>query len=119
MTVTKQQILTGAANYVRAEMVPHIPDKGFRVVLEALASMVELSPQAVDKYISHPMVSALLQEKDGVYDLDLVESALTRAMESQGGLLVTIPAIPLVSPHEKTMNFTANDIRTMKRYITG
>ena len=54
-----------------------------------------------------------------MYDLDLVESALTRAMEAQGGLLVTIPAIPLISPHEKTMNFTANDIRTLKRYITG
>ena len=81
--------------------------------------MVELAPQAVDKYLSNPLVSAIMQEKDGMYDLDLVESALTRAMESQGGLQITIPAIPLISPNEKTMSFTANDIRTLKRYITG
>lgn len=119
MQVTKQQLLTGTANYVRAEMVPHVPDKGFRVVLEALAAMVELNPAALDKYLTGTVLAMVLQEKDGMYDLDLVESALTRAMEAQGGLLVTIPAIPLISPHEKTMNFTANDIRTLKRYITG
>ena len=58
MQVTRQQILNGAANYVRTEMIPHVPDKGFRVILEALAAMVQMSPKAVDSFFENPMLSA-------------------------------------------------------------
>lgn len=119
MQITKQQMLSGAARYVRGEVIPHVPDKGVRVMLEAMASLVEMSPQAVSKYLDAPLISALLQEKDGFYDLDVVEAALTKAMDTHGGLELTVPAIPLISPQLKAMTFTANDIRAMKRYMEG
>ena len=57
--------------------------------------------------------------KDGFYDLDMIEAALTKAMDSYGGLELTVPAIPLISPQPKSMTFTSNDIRAMKRYMEG
>ena len=119
MQITRQQMLTGASRYIRGEVIPHIPDKGVKVMLEAMAAMVEMSPQAVSKYLDMPLVAAILQEKDGFYDLDMVESALVKAMEAHGGLELTVPAIPLISPQAKSMTFTANDIRSMKRYMEG
>lgn len=117
MQITRQQMLNGAARYIRGEVIPHIPDKGVRVALEALAGMVELAPQAVSKYLDTPFATAILQEQDGFYDLDVAEAVLTKAMETHGGLELTVPAIPLVSPQPKSMTFTANDIRAMKRYM--
>jgi hypothetical protein len=81
--------------------------------------MVEMSPQAVSKYLDMPVVAAVLQERDGFYDLDMVEAALTKAMEAHGGLELTVPAIPLISPQPKSITFTANDVRSMKRYMEG
>ena len=119
MQITRQQMLNGAARYIRGEVIPHIPDKGVKVVMDVLAGMVELSPQVVNKYLDMPLVAAVLQEQEGFYDLDMVEAALTKAMEAHGGLELTVPAIPLISPQPKTMTFTANDIRALKRYMEG
>lgn len=119
MQITRQQMLNGAARYIRGEVIPHIPDKSIKVALDVLAGMVEMSPQAVSKYLDMPLVAAVLQEQDGFYDLDMIEAALTKAMESYGGLELTVPAIPLISPQPKSMTFTANDIRAMKRYMEG
>jgi hypothetical protein len=119
MQITRQQMLNGAARYIRGEVIPHIPDKGVKVMLEAMAGMVELQPQVVSKYLDMPLVAGILQERDGMYDLDMAEAALTKAMEAHGGLELTVPAIPLISPQAKTMTFTANDIRAMKRYMEG
>lgn len=119
MQVTQAQITTGTANFLRSEIIPKIPDKGFKVVLETAAAMVEMSPKIVDRVFQSPMVALLIQGNDGLYDLEYLEAALTKAMEAHGGLTVTVPAIPLVSPTEKTMTFTAADIRTLMRYIQG
>jgi hypothetical protein len=119
MQITKQQMLNGAARYIRNEVVPHIPDKGVRVVLEMLAATGEMQPAVFGKYLDSPLVAAILQEKDGFYDLDVAEATLVKAMESTGGLELTIPPIPLISPKEKTMTFTANDIKSLKRYMEG
>lgn len=119
MKITKQQMLNGAARYIRGEVIPHIPDKGVKVVLETLAAMVEMNPQMINKYLDTPLLAAFLQEEDGFFDLDVAEATLTKAMEAHGGLELTVPAIPLISPHEKSMTFTANDIRALKRYMEG
>ena len=119
MQITRQQMMSGAARYIRGEVIPHIPDKSIKVALDVLAGMVEMSPQAISKYLDMPIVATVLQEQDGFYDLDMIEAALTKAMESYGGLELTVPAIPLISPQPKSMTFTANDIRAMKRYMEG
>jgi hypothetical protein len=119
MQITRQQMMSGAARYIRGEVIPHIPDKSIKVALDVLAGMVEMSTQAISKYLDMPIVAAVLQEQDGFYDLDMIEAALTKAMDSYGGLELTVPAIPLISPQPKSMTFTANDIRAMKRYMEG
>lgn len=119
MQISRQQMLNGAAKYIRGEVLPHIPDKGVKVVMETLAAMVEMSPKIINKYLDMPVVAAILQEQDGFFDLDMVEAALVKAIEKHGGLEITVPAIPLISPVPKSMTFSANDVRAMKRYMEG
>lgn len=119
MQATKAQVVSGTANFLRSEVIPHVPDVTFRGILEAGATFVEMSPQMADKYFSIPLVAMALQEKDGAYDLDFAETAICKAMEKHGNWTITIPGIKLISPQEKTLTFTPNDVKTLKRYIAG
>ena len=120
MSVTQDKIATGVARYIRNEMMPKIPDKGFRVVLDAAAAMMEINPRIVESMLANPLTAAVLRRtEDGLYDMETVGEALAQAAESQGGLPVTIPAIPFISPTEKSLNFSANDIRALTRCIVG
>ena len=89
MQITKQQMINGAAKYIRSEIIPHIPDRGVRVALETVSTMAEINPQIAMKYFDSPIVSVALNEKDGFYDLDVLEAALTKAVEIHGGLELT------------------------------
>ena len=119
MQVTQAQIASGAARFIRNDVIPKIPDRGFRVVLDAAAAMAELSPQILDGLFKHPMAAVLLHPGENGYDLDYLETALTSAVETHGGLPVVIPAIPLISREEKTLTFGAEDIRQLMRQIRG
>lgn len=119
MQATRAQIISGAANFLRGEVIPHIPDVTFRGMLEAGAAMVEMAPQMADKLFNNPMFAAMLQEKDGAYDLDFAESAICKAMEKHGNWSITIPGMKWISPQEKTLTFTPNDVKALKRYIAG
>ena len=120
MSVTQDKIATGMARYIRSEMMPKIPDRGFRVVLDAAAAMMEINPRIVESMLSSSLTAAVLRRtEDGLYDVETVSEALAQAAESQGGLPVVIPAIPLISPTEKSLNFSANDIRAIARSIAG
>ena len=119
MQVTKQQILNGTANYIREEMISRIPDKGFRVILEALAAIVQMAPQSIESFFENPMLATVMQEKEGLYDLSILESALTKATEAHGGLTISVPKIPLLTKDEKELTFSANDIKSIIRHIEG
>ena len=119
MQVTRNQIIAGAANFIRSEVIPHVPDKSFRAILEAGSAMVEMAPQMADRYFNHPVIAAMLREQDGNYDLDFAEAAVVKAMEAHGNLTLTVPGIKWISPETKTLTFSPNDVRTLKRYITG
>lgn len=119
MQATKAQVITGTANFLRAEVIPHIPDVTFRGILEVGATMVEMSPQIADRYFAMPIIAMALQEKDGVYDLDFAETAICKAMEKHGNWTITIPGVKWISPQEKSLTFTPNDVKALKRYIAG
>ena len=119
MQVTRNQIIAGAANFIRSEVIPHVPDKSFRAILEAGAAMVEMAPQMADRDFNHPVIAAMLREQDANYDLDFAEAAVVKAMEAHGNLTLTVPGIKWISPETKTLTFSPNDVRTLKRYITG
>ena len=81
--------------------------------------MAQKNHKVADIFFEKPMFAAVLQEKGGFYDLDMVESALVEATETCGGLELNIPKIPLLTKDEKTFTFSPNDIRALKRSIEG
>lgn len=115
MEVSKAQIINGVVNYMKAEVISKIPDKGFRMTLSAMVNLAEARPEVCDVIFNHP----LLHSESGVYDIDLLDQVLIKTIEEYGDFPITIPAIKFISPTEKEMRFTADDVRKLKNYIVG
>ena len=120
MNVTKNQIIQGVVKYAKGEIIPKVAgDKPFQMTISTLVALLEMNPAIADSLLANPMVKAIMNENDGYFNLDMLEKALKQTMDQYGELQVTIPGIPFVSPKEKVMTFTQNDITRLKDYIGG
>lgn len=118
MEVTKEHIAKGVSKFIQNDMIPHITDSGMQLVLGITAGSIETKPQILDKILDNEMLAAVAKSGDG-YDLGALKNAATSAIDKYGKLTVTIPGIPLISPHEKQIQFSSDDIRRLVDRIEG
>lgn len=120
MNVTKNQIIQGVVKYAKGEIIPKVAgDKPFQMTISTLVAMLEMNPAIADSLLTNPMLAAIMNEKDGYYNLDMLEKALKQSMDQYGELQITVPGIPFLSPKEKVMTFTQNDVTRLRDYIGG
>ena len=113
MTVSKGQLISGATRFAKNEIINKITDKNFKMVMSMLINLLDIKPELADEFLE-PMA-----DKDGMYDMDLLESVLVRTMDEYGDFPVVIPAIKFISPTEKELRFNSDDVRRLRNYIMG
>lgn len=113
MNVSKNQLVNGATKFAKNEIINKIPDKNFKMVMSMLVNLMEVKPDIVEEFLD-PMA-----DKDGMFDMDLLENVLVRTMDEYGDFPVVIPAIKFISPTEKELRFNSDDVRKLKNYIMG
>ena len=118
MEVTKEQIAKGVSKFIQEDMIPHITDNGMQLLLGIVAGAVETKPAVLDKLLENEMVS-LFAKIGNNYDLDVIKKVAVSAMNKYGKLEITIPGIKFISPNEKVLNFSADDIRRLAERIEG
>lgn len=119
MNVTKQQIVNGLVRYAKNEIIEKISDKPLKIIIATAVSMAEAKPEIVNSIFENPIISSILDEKDGMYNLDTIGSALENAMREYGDFPINIPAIKFISPAEKQLTFNIEDINKLKQYVSG
>lgn len=112
MKVNRNAIVNGLDKFVRADVMSKIPDRSLLIVMEMALTWLKRHPEAIDPYIK-------FCEKNGEYELDEIAEITQKALKTHGAFPITIPAIPFVSPAEKVLSFSADDIATLKQYIEG
>lgn len=120
MNATKQQIINGVVKYTKDEIIAKIPDRPLKMAIAFGVSMFEMNPNIANKFFENSIVSQILcKNDDGTYDIEKITDALEKTLGEYGDFPVTIPAIKFISPTEKTLNFSRQDIKTLKDYIVG
>ena len=119
MKVSKEHIINGILSYVENEVIPMMKDdKPMQIILTIGAKSIKANQRLWDTIFAHPIVSALLyREEDGSYEIGPIFEAVEESVRQYGEMPVVIPAIPLVSPSEKTLTFKEEDIREIKNRI--
>ena len=81
--------------------------------------MLEVNSSIADSIFDNDFISKILSENGGMCDIDSAIDVIEKTMNEYGDFPVTIPAIKFISPVEKQLTFTVNDIRKLKEYIVG
>lgn len=115
--VTKKELLTGVVKFVKNEVVPHISDRGLKMVMSAALYAVDAKPDIADAFFTNPLVATILQADDGKYDVELVFKVLDNLVGEYGGIPVTIPPIKFITATEHTLTFHGGDVSKLKEYV--
>ena len=85
--------------------------------------MLKANKSIADKVIKNDFVRAIASyENNGgveTYELDGLFSAVEESVKKHTYFPVMIPAIPFISPTQKELKFSAEDIEMLKTYIEG
>lgn len=119
MRVTKNQIVHGAADYLREEVLPKMADnRAMQIILTIGANAAFANSRTVDAVFDNNIVRALLEDDGtGTYEVGAIADAMRAAVEQYGSFPVQIPAIPFLSPNVITLNLGAGDVDAIRRKI--
>ena len=119
MRVSRTQIVKGISDYIQSDIMPKMAeDRAVQIILSIAVNAVAANNKLVDSVFANDIVRTMLDDDGGgTYDISGVADAMQTAIDQYGNFLVTIPAIPLVSPHEITLRLNADDVEAMKRRI--
>ena len=119
MRIDKNTIINGLTRYVETQVIPAVPDKGFQIMIAIGVNAVRSNKQILNRFLDNDMFRTIADydEKDQTYDIDKICNVLKESISSVGYFPVKIPAVSFVSPVEKELKFSAEDIDVMKEYM--
>jgi hypothetical protein len=117
MMITKDQLVNGVAKFIATELIPQVGDRNTKFVLAMAKDSLKENGDLAEDFLHSPMVSSLIKEEDGEYDVSHLFSILKSVLTEYNSFPVTIPKIPLFSPTEKVLKITAEDVDKLMKYI--
>ena len=116
--VTKKELLTGVIRYVKNEVIPHVSDRGLKMVLSAVLYAVDAKPDILDPFLNNTIVSAILQSENGLmYDTTVIFYVLGNLAKEYGGIPIVIPPVKFITATETMLTFKEGDIEELKKYV--
>ena len=119
MRVTRDQIVNGIASVVETDVIPMIDDdKATQIIASIAVKAVKANTKLVDSVFETQMIKTLLEvDEDGTYEIEGLFKSIEESVREFGAFPVELPAIPFISPTEKTLKFDAKDVSEIKRLI--
>ena len=112
--INAEQLLSGFIKYLSAEVIPCVEDTFTKLALKTFTITTTNSAPAyikvLEEMISRPFAADLLKVEDGCFDVESIIDAIRQAVNECGELTIKIPPVKFISPQEKTLRFSANDI---------
>lgn len=121
---TIEQVKNGISRYLDEELIPNISDE--KPILFAFGAVSALLLQNVDKailqYKENPIVKMTgAIDEDGNIDVDALAKVAKESMKKYAFSLddFLVGKFSFLRGHVNTINFTPEDIDTLKKYIKG
>ena len=119
MRVTKAQIVNGVTSYIQQEIFPKMEDdRALKILFSVAVNAIKANDKLIDKWLDNDIVRMLIYDDgNGYYDIGNLMDWVRMSVDEYGAFPITVPPIPLVSPHEITLKLSASDISAIQRQI--
>lgn len=116
--LSKNQIVNGLSKYIESEVIAKIEDKALQIILALGVTALNRNHDLIDVVLDNQFISYLIKKNDeDKYDLDDVFDIINDTLKTYGKLPVTIPAIKFISPTEKTLRFSTEDVSKLRSFM--
>ena len=117
MMVPKKKLVHAVVKFIENDLIPYVGDRNTKFVLAMAKDSLKENIDLADTFFESPMVSTLVKEEDGEYDISQLSMIMKNVLSEYESFPVTIPKIPLFSPTEKVLKITAEDIEKLLKYV--
>lgn len=119
--INSRILIEGIIEYINSYIIPNIEDNFLKVMLKACVVSAATKMDAYEKIIKEIIKNSFIQnifEVEGdEFDIELLVNSLSEAMKECGDLKFTFPPVKFVSPEEKILTFTSNDLADFKQIL--
>ena len=119
MKANIENISYGIVKYIRNEMLPVVPDKAVKMVLDGAGMILEAKPEVIGNYLRNGMIGSILSAENGMYDVDMAADLLGKLMQKYGSYEMEIQPIKFLLKDGAKFTFSEDDVRKIKTYIEG
>ena len=116
MEVSKKQIVDGVSTFIENCLIPS-SDGQMKLVLTMVKDSVRKGNGMLDKFLDNPMISSVIVEEDGMYDITRFVQVMREAFEDSDSFPIIVPSIPVISPQERTLKITEQHFDKLVHYI--
>ena len=115
--ISKKKLVNAVVRFIDNDLIPYVGDRNTKFVLAMAKDSLKENNDLADVFLHSPMVSTLVKEEDGEYDISQLSSIMKSVLSEYDSLPITVPKIPLFSPVEKVLKITSDDIEKLIKYI--
>lgn len=115
--VTKQQMVNGLIRFIEDEVIAKVDDRPVRIMLAVAVNALRSNPSMIDAVLNNDIISTAMPSNDGMYDIVPITQILKETLIKYGEFPITIPPIKFISPTEKVLKFSADDVAKLEKYI--
>lgn len=113
---TKKEINEGLYKFLENDLIPNIEDKQVKFILSMVKNGIKNNSDMIDSFLNNSMVASMITESNGEYNINKFANCMKTILEDSY-YPIEIPKVPLLSPEEKCIKITANDIDSLMNYI--
>lgn len=113
---TRKEIADAVVKFIGNDLMDGVDGNELKFSLCMAKKALMRNPDIVGKFFESPIVSSVVKEQGGEYDLEPLARALKSVMAENGHYWITVPAIPMFAPEER-IKVTAEDVDKMVSYL--
>ena len=115
--VSKKQIADAIVKFINTDLMNEIDDRQLRFTLCMAKKALHENPDLIDSFFDSPIVSSVVKEEDGMYDVDLFARTMKNVLNDYDSYSITIPKIPMFAPKDNVIKITSADVDKIISYF--
>ena len=115
--INKKQMANGVADFLGDSLIPSMSDRQMRTVLSLARTAVKKDCNLLDSFLCNPLISAVMPDEEGLYDVKGFIDVLKRSFDDDGYIAIVVPKIPFFMQDDKILRLTLDDIDDLMKAV--